>query len=95
MELTYSILAFYLASWIMLFARTWIPAMKIIGIFDPKNVVYYHRLSAWAVYASLIFLAVPFLMQVIFSDRQQSKFVWNFIGGISPCTLEHFGTKPK
>ena len=79
MELTYSILAFYLASWIMLFARTWIPAIKIIGIFDPKNPVYYHRLSSWLVYAVLIFPAVPALLQVIFSDRQQSRFVWNFI----------------
>lgn len=83
MESTYSIfniiVGFWIATWVILFFKTYIPAMRIVGTVNPETVVYKYKYLGGIVYAALLFPASPFLIGLVLDDHKTERFLQSFV----------------
>lgn len=83
MELTYSIYellgAFWIAAWLLLFFRTYLPAMEVVAKVNPNTAVYKHRYLGGIAYGLMLLPCVPFLLQVLLDDDKRYRFLQSFV----------------
>jgi len=82
MESTYSIfniiVGFWIATWLMLFIKTYVPSMKTIGAINPHTIVYKYKYFGGLVYAVLLLPATPFLIGIVLDDQKKERFLQSF-----------------
>jgi hypothetical protein len=83
MEFPYNYIAVvWLATWLMVIIRLYLPSMKFLGKIKASHAVYRYRHINLVFFSCFTFFFVPLLILPVLSNKHQSLFIRSYLGGI-------------
>ena len=79
MDTIHIVASFWIAGVGMAIYTLYIPAIKIIGLIDKKNLGYRYAWIGGIVFAFLSALCLPFIVHIILLEKHQERFLKAFI----------------
>lgn len=83
MEFPYNyIVVAWLATWILIVPRLYLPSMECLKTLSPGHVVYRYRHINLILFACFTFLFVPLLTLPVFNNKYRFLFIKSYVGGM-------------
>ena len=80
MELLYSIVALWMAGWILGITNLWWPSMVLLGKIDPSNVNYRWKWLGGFIFGGISLPVVPITMFAVLSNKYKEMFIRAYVG---------------
>jgi hypothetical protein len=75
--------AMYLATYVMMMARTYSICIRMIRVRDPSNIMLIYNKIGFMAFSIGVFLLVPLIPKVAFSDKARKSFCIGYVNSVT------------
>ena len=83
LQLLNVLIAGYVSLWVMTILFLYVPAIRVLSVYDKNNIVYKHKWAGGIIFAVFSLFATPFIFPCLFSDHLKGVFLKSYLKAVT------------